>query len=78
MITWIIIQGPQGTRRVAENTPYRLEKGERVIGSEIASDGKIGLGDVVATVTNFFGIKPCAPCNRRRRRLNEIRLPRMF
>jgi len=75
---WIVIAGPQGTRKVAENTPYRLEKGEQVIGSEVASDSKIGLGDVVASVTNFFGMKPCAPCNRRRRRLNEIRLPRIF
>jgi len=31
-----------------------------------------GLGDVIATVTHFAGIRPCEPCQRRREALNEI------
>ncbi len=30
-----------------------------------------GLGDVVAKVTKSIGIKPCAPCERRRNWLNK-------
>lgn len=33
---------------------------------------KIGIGEVVASVTKLFGFKPCAPCNRRRKYLNKI------
>lgn len=31
-----------------------------------------GAGDVVAKATKAVGIKPCAPCERRRRRLNRL------
>ena len=31
-----------------------------------------GLGDVVAKITGFFGIKPCGGCKKRQRRLNEL------
>ena len=77
MTIWIVIAGPKGERKVAEGAPFQLEKGEAVIGSSTEGNG-VGLGDVIAKVTTFFGAKPCAPCNRRRRRLNEIRLPKIF
>jgi hypothetical protein len=32
---------------------------------------KKGIGEVVASFTKLFGYKPCAPCNKRRRYLNE-------
>jgi hypothetical protein len=31
----------------------------------------VGLGDVVAAMTKAVGIKPCGPCEQRRRLLNE-------
>jgi len=31
----------------------------------------LGLGDAVAKVTQAVGIKPCSPCEERRRKLNE-------
>ncbi len=31
-----------------------------------------GLGDSVASVTKKFGIKPCAPCQKRREKLNKM------
>lgn len=31
-----------------------------------------GAGDVVARATKAVGIKPCAPCERRRKRLNKL------
>lgn len=36
----------------------------------------IGLGDIVAAVTKFFGIHTCAPCEQRKAFLNTVRLPR--
>jgi len=30
-----------------------------------------GLGDVVASATKLLGVRPCAPCNRRRESLNR-------
>jgi hypothetical protein len=31
-----------------------------------------GLGDVIARITSFFGIKPCEPCARRAEALNAM------
>lgn len=31
-----------------------------------------GLGDTIAKVTKFFGVRPCRGCEKRRRRLNEL------
>jgi pantoate kinase len=31
-----------------------------------------GLGDVVAKITGFFGIKPCSGCKKRQRALNKL------
>lgn len=33
---------------------------------------KYGLGEIVASITKLFGFKPCAPCNKRRKYLNQI------
>ena len=33
---------------------------------------KKGFGEVVASFTKLFGYKPCAPCNKRRKYLNNI------
>ena len=35
---------------------------------------ELGLGDVIATITKFFGVKTCAPCEERRRLMNQVRL----
>jgi len=31
-----------------------------------------GIGEVIASITKLFGFKPCAPCNKRRKYLNQI------
>ncbi|KKM02171.1 hypothetical protein LCGC14_1787130 [marine sediment metagenome] len=31
-----------------------------------------GLGDTIAKVTKFFGIKPCGGCSQRQEKLNEL------
>lgn len=36
-----------------------------------------GFGDVVARVTKWFGVAPCAPCEQRREALNRA-LPNPF
>jgi len=33
---------------------------------------KKGFGELIASVTKFFGAKPCAPCDKRRKYLNKI------
>ena len=30
------------------------------------------LGDLIADVTSFFGVKPCSACKKRRKKLNEL------
>lgn len=77
----IVIEGPNGRRFVEEGAAFTLEPGERVIGSEryvsdalqkTADELGIGLGDLIAKATKAFGIKPCAPCEKRRQILNRI------
>lgn len=83
----IILEGPQGRREIPEGPDgmarFRKLPGERVIGSEIRVQGLLqqarsseglGIGELVAWVTHKVGIKPCTPCNRRRKRLNEYRI----
>ena len=83
----IILEGPQGRREIPEGPEgmarFRKLPGERVIGSEIRVQGLLqqarsseglGIGELVAWVTHKVGIKPCTPCNRRRKRLNEYRI----
>jgi len=31
-----------------------------------------GLGDTIAKVTKFFGVRPCRGCKKRQRRLNKL------
>jgi hypothetical protein len=42
-----------------------------------ASVSHYGLGDAVAALTKFFGIRPCTPCEQRRRALNQV-APRLW
>jgi len=46
---------------------------EEPIPNKSASEIKVkyGLGEVVASFTKLFGFKPCAPCNKRRKYLNN-------
>ena len=36
------------------------------------SPKSVGLGDTIAKITTFVGIKPCGRCQKRRRLLNKI------
>lgn len=38
---------------------------------KIWSTQSVGFGDTVAKITKSFGIKPCAGCERRRKKFNE-------
>jgi hypothetical protein len=40
-----------------------------------ATPKKSGLGDLIAKITGFFGIKPCEECKRRQAMLNKFRWP---
>ena len=85
-MSWIILQGPQGIRKVAEGVRYRLEKGEIVIGSEasfemdqnttdlaiLASEHGIAWGDMLAAATKALGIQPCKSCEQRRLIMNRV------
>jgi len=80
----IILNGPLGERRVAENTPYRLLKGESISGvdwncseenhdevdAELQRNG-IMWGDAIEWAAKKLGIKQCAPCKARKAILND-------
>ena len=83
----ILIQGPNGIRRVPERTTFRLEPGEGVIGSEpdeteqelnteLASQG-IPLGTFIETAIKLIpqSVRPthCSRCEQRKLVLNEVR-----
>ena len=84
----IILEGPNGKREVMEGVPYRLQPGEKIVGSaligeirkdnkkleELASTQGLGVGDLVAKLTKAFGIKPCSKCEQRRKVLNRLRI----
>jgi len=62
----IVLHGPDGYRQVAENTPYRLLPGEKIVGAqssvhpalhEAAQENQIGVGDLVAAITTSTGFK---------------------
>ena len=86
MMNWIVLQGPSGIRKVAEGAPYRLEKGEVVVGSEssfeaskneqdlstLAQQHGIAWGDMLAAATKALGIKPCNSCEQRRLIMNRV------
>lgn len=91
----IILLGPNGERQIPENTPYRLLPGEKVIRGtgrygtireseldKLAESNKVGLGDLVASITTSTGFKnwwdekhggECAPCKQRQATLNYIK-----
>ena len=82
----IILEGPNGIRKVPEDFPYRLEAGEFVVGSEasfetsdnerslaaLANENGIAWGDMIAAATKVLGIKPCSSCEKRRQIMNEV------
>ena len=84
----IILDGPNGKRVVEAGLPYKLQPGEKIVGSErsnemqeehnklkrLAKEQGIGVGDLVAKLTKVFGIKPCASCEQRRQILNRLRI----
>ena len=76
-----------GDRIIPENTPYRLLRGEQIVGvtwdcgnqvtqdevdAELEREG-LKLGDAIAWVTKKFGIQQCAPCKARQEILNHAR-----
>ncbi len=89
----ILIDGPNGKREVEEGKPYRLEPGERIVGSYrenkqsdkldyIAKDNEIGVGSLMAAVTESTGFKKwwdekhggeCIPCKKRQATLDYIK-----
>jgi hypothetical protein len=84
---WILLNGPDGLRRVQEGVPYRMLPGEQVIGSEMDSTeqelnealhkNNIALGDFVEKAFKLLpeAIRPthCSKCEKRKRVLNHIR-----
>lgn len=80
----IVLHSPAGTRRVVENTPYRLLLGEEIIGVDPSCEGQdqrnvdtelekqgIQWGNAIAWVTKRLGIQQCAPCKARQEILNH-------
>jgi len=62
----IVLHGPNGFRQVAENTPYRLLPGEKVVGAlgsvhpelyTAAQENEIGVGDMITAITTSTGFK---------------------
>lgn len=47
------------------------------IAAHSSSTGHGGLGDVVKSITKFFGFGDCTPCEKRRAALNAV-APRVF
>lgn len=86
---FILLRGPEGERRIPDNTPFKFKPGESYIGSgrdgspDIATpqhevdatleDAGLKLGDAVAWVTKKIGIKQCAPCKARQEILNNAK-----
>ena len=82
----IILKSERGERKIPENTPYQLLKGESIVGvdwncagqeqrsveEELAKEG-IQWGDAIAWVTKKIGMKQCAPCKARQEILNSAR-----
>jgi hypothetical protein len=83
----IVLKGPNGIRRVPEDTPYRKLPGEQVWGSEedkteaelndALSQEAMGLGDFVERAFKLLpaSIRPthCSKCEKRKQVLNHVR-----
>jgi len=86
-MSWIVIQGPQGFRRVRENEPFRLAGGEEVVGSEPDEteqelhrelvEKQISLGTFIEKAIKLVpeSIRPkhCSRCEQRKLVLNQVR-----
>ena len=86
-MAWILLHGPEGTRRIPENTPYRLMPGEQVVGSELdlseselndrLAEEKMGLGDFVEKAIKLIPetVRPvhCTKCEKKKLVLNKVR-----
>jgi len=86
-MNWIIIDGPNGRRKVEEGQPYVLAPSERIVGAEGSSNVTdssemkelseafeaegILLGDAIAKATKMIGFRQCSSCSRRQEWLNE-------
>lgn len=83
----IVIHGPEGFRRVPENTPFKLALGEKVVGSErdetereineeLSKTG-MGLGDFIERAIKLIPepVRPkhCSKCEKRKLALNKVR-----
>ena len=83
----IVLQGPEGIRKVPELTPYRLKPGEQIIGTtadpvetELQSalyTYQIPLGDFIEKAIKLIPapIRPrhCSSCEKRKLVLNKVR-----
>ena len=49
----------------SKNSPHRVRLPGFITGDEV------GLGDVIKRTTSYFGIQPCAGCDRRAAALNR-------
>lgn len=52
--------------------PYQQLPDGRIVPLGQAQQPMRGVGDVVARATHALGIPSCAPCEERRRRLNQL------
>lgn len=83
----IVLYGPNGLRRVPENTPYVLQPGEQVVGSEedptetqlndMLVENSIPIGDFIEKAFKLLpeAVRPthCSKCEKRKQVLNHLR-----
>ena len=60
--------------RMAHDPDWAREALERWGEDVLMNPHGVGLGDLVAKATKAVGIKPCGPCEQRRRKLNRWRI----
>lgn len=88
MAYFIVLRGPEGERRIPDNTPFKWKAGEVYAGSghdgsaEVTppstnvdaklEEAGLKLGDAIAWVTHKMGIQQCAPCKARQEILNNV------
>lgn len=86
-VRWVrLTQLPNGTvicqcdvcqQSAVANTAGHIEAFAGQHAQHQSSPTHYGAGDVIAGVTHRMGIKPCTPCEQRRRMLNGV-LPRLW
>lgn len=62
---------PDDTLIIKENIEIKNFKVEPITNKFSNVQTKPGVGDLFASITQLFGFKPCAPCNKRKKYLNE-------